>query len=531
MLSISEDREIRGRYSQAGGIQRLIPEAVARPRTEDELAVALDWARERGLAVTPRGAGSAMDGSSIGSGLVLDLTGMEAALSIDPERQRATVTTGLGMARVQAAAGEVGMRFGPDPSSSEWATVGGMIATNAAGPRSHRLGAVDRWVEQLTMVTCDGPLVLSRGAPADPAHPVVGRWNSTAAPVLRHNRETVLARWPRTRKNTAGYGLARFWESGELIDLAIGSEGTLGVFTRATLRLESVPAGFASLRVVLPSRDLLAAAVGILDDSQPVAIELLDQTFLRFVLGGLTDGDERAAWATAGAILLVDFEADDAASASERAAQAATDIGRIALEVRLASDEDDRQRLWSIRHRASPLLAALGDRHRSLQVIEDGCVPVDTMSEYLAAIESACDMHQMPVVMFGHAGDGHVHVNLLADLERDGWLESVREIERIATERLVLLGGSPSGEHGAGRLRAPLLEQVLGCEAIECFQAVKAAFDPEGIFNPGVIIADGSDPLGSLKVGNAAPPLASGVAAQLQRVEEERGYGEPRWSG
>src|SRR5690606_28891204 len=165
------------------------------------------------------------------------------------------------LAQLRQAAAVHRLRFGPDPSSGAWARLTAMMATNAAGPRSHRLGAVDRWVESLNLETGEGPLRLSRGVPPDPEHPVVQRWFGAAEPILERHRRAVMARWPRTRKNTAGYGLARYWNSGELLDLVIGSEGTLGVITEATLRLEPIPAASATLRVILASRDDLSEAV------------------------------------------------------------------------------------------------------------------------------------------------------------------------------------------------------------------------------------------------------------------------------
>ncbi len=514
-------------YSQAGGIQRIIPAAVARPGDDQQLRQALAWARERGLGVTPRGAGSAMDGSSIGPGLVLDLTGMPADVSIDPGAERAVIRTGTALAHLRQAAAVHRLRFGPDPSSGAWARLTAMMATNAAGPRSHRLGAVDRWVESLNLETGEGPLRLSRGVPPDPEHPVVQRWYGAAEPVLELHRSAVMARWPRTRKNTAGYGLARYWSSGELLDLVIGSEGTLGVITEATLRLEPIPAASATLRVILASRDDLSEAVALLDGFDPTAIELLDASLLEFIA---TDPDRARALADArdaAALLLVDFEGETADEVAGRADRAAAALSAIGARSRRGRDAAETAAMQQLRHLASPLLAGLTDGRRSLQVIEDGCVPVAALADYLRAVAAACARQQINVVMFGHAGDGHVHVNLLPDLGRPDWRERVRAIRDEVFDKVVALGGTTAGEHGAGRLRADGLGALLGPEAITCFEAVKAAFDPENRFNPGVILSDGSDPFTQLKVGDTAPPLPEGMADRLHRIEVDRRYGQP----
>lgn len=528
MPAVRTDLATRALYSQAAGIQRILPRAVARPVDLHSLDAALRWAIERGLGVTPRGAGSAMDGSSIGAGLVLDCSVLDRRVEIDPLRRTARAGCALSLGALDTAASGHGLRFGPDPSSAAWATVGGVIGTNAAGARSLRLGAVDRWVSGLRLHTDAGPLDLVRGTPPDPGHPVIRRWLDHAMPILSAHRDAVLGRWPCTRKNTAGYGLDRYWESGELIDLVIGAEGTLGVVTEATLRLEPRPAVRASLRVRLQDRAALGAVVDILAGGQPTTIELLDRTFLRFAAPAMTEIGEQDL-VHADALLLVDLEGDDhpAVSSMVRGLQAAV-VGR-GVTAEVATESGEIERLWSIRHRASPLLAARTDGRVSLQVIEDGCVPRAALAAYLGGVERVAEAHTVALVMFGHAGDGHVHVNLLPDLGRPDWLEAVRAIHDEVFELLRALGGTPSGEHGAGRLRAGVLEPLLGAEAIACFRAVKQAFDPAGRFNPGVILADGSDPFGQLKVGADALALPPGVAERLAAIEIGRGYAESRW--
>lgn len=529
MAAIRTDRATRERYSQGGGIYRIVPAAVARPVDVPALVAALDWAAERDLPVTPRGAGTAMDGGNVGSGLVVDLTGLavrDPVIDVDARTVRADA--GVALSRIASAAARHGMRFGPDPSSAAWATVGGAIATNAAGARSHRSGAVDRWVEAVELVTLDGPLSLARGRPADLDHPVVHRFTSEALPVLRAHRPAVLGRVPPTTKNTAGYGLWRYHERGHLLDLVIGSEGTLAVITSATLRLEPLPAERVTIEVRIDTRDAIADVVTALEPASPSAVELFDRSFLAFVAEatGLQDG---GAASDDAAVLLVDLEGDDAKDLSARVALVAEIGERHGARVRVARDPEAIAALWSLRHRASPILAGLADGRRSLQVIEDGCVPLAALPAYLDAVDAACRRVAIDAVMFGHAGDGHVHVNLLPDLSRPDWLGAVRTIFDEVTDALWRLRGTPAGEHGAGRLRAGLLERFVGPEAMICARAVKRAFDPTGRLNPGVILPDGADPFTRLKVGVDATPIDPAIAAELQRIEAERRWGESRW--
>jgi FAD/FMN-containing dehydrogenase len=524
--SINTDPEVRARYSQAAGIYRIVPAAVARPDGLLALREVIREAAARGWPIVPRGAGTGMAGGNVGSGLVIDLTGFRADdITVDPASASATVSASVIHAALQRAAQPHGLRLGADPSSSAWATIGGMVATNAAGARSYRTGAIDQAVMALTLETAAGSLHLERGRPPDSRHPVVDRWLRHGAAVLERHRRAVLERWPRTRKNTAGYGLGRYFRSGDLLDLVIGSEGTLGIVTDVTLRLEKIPQSRATLRIAVPSRALLPTAVAILADQYPTSIEMLDASYLALIPSAVLDSLPNAA----GAVLLVDFEGSADPEVRQRADAVIQPLLDLGCGVNAAHDAATIEQLWSLRHGASPSLAALPGTQRSLQIIEDGCVPVGVLDEYLDGIESIGRKQGIALVMFGHAGDGHVHVNLLPDVSSGDWLDRVRLVYEAVTELTQRLGGTPAGEHGAGRLRAAVLPRLLGRAAIECLLAVKQSFDPTGRFNPGVIISDGDDPLDHLKVGVSAAILPDTAADWLAALESSAGWGTPRW--
>ncbi|HXF96143.1 MAG TPA: FAD-linked oxidase C-terminal domain-containing protein, partial [Gemmatimonadales bacterium] len=166
------------------------------------------------------------------------------------------------------------------------------------------------------------------------------------------------------------------------------------------------------------------------------------------------------------------------------------------------------------------------DNRRSLQVVEDGCVPVERLVEYVAGLRAAAGRRGVPVAIFGHAGDGHVHVNALPDVTRKGWEEGLAGLFGDVLDLLVRLGGTPSGEHGDGRLRAGVLDRFFGAEVTALFRALKRAYDADALFNPGVIIpaADWA-PLADLKVGANAAPLPEDIARRLRQVEREAAWG------
>jgi FAD/FMN-containing dehydrogenase len=515
-----DDPRARAAYAEGAGIYRIVPRAVCLPADVEDLQTLVRWAADGGHALVPRGAGSAMGGGNVGDGVVVDLTRLgDRHLAVDPATRRARASAGITLTEINEAAGAHGLRLPPDPSSGRWATVGGMVSTNAAGARSVRYGSVRRWVEGVALVTADGEREwLTRGKTEAWRTAALRRFEREAVPALRAGAALVETRFPRTRKNSSGYALDAFLASGAALDLVIGAEGTLGLVTDTEWRLDPVPAHRAGLRLALADLDVLAETVAALGTLAPSAVELLDRTFLELVD---VDGG-------ADAVLLVEFEGEtqEALRATVDAAAALVRPLVAAIETAVGAREADR--LWALRHAASPILAGLPESRRSLQVVEDGCVPLAGVSAYVRGVGGGGGGGGSSVVLFGHAGDGHIHVNLLPELSRPGWEQAVAGLLDDVTGVLVALGGTPSGEHGDGRLRAGLLERVYGEEVMALFRGIKTAFDPRGIFNPGVILPDGTPPIRRLKAGAEAAPLPDDIAAGLRAIERGGGYARPR---
>jgi FAD/FMN-containing dehydrogenase len=519
------DDRTRAAYSEGAGIYRIEPAAVAVPRSAEDLRQLLRWAVEHDTGLIPRGAGSAMGGGNVGSQVIVDLTAMEPrTLTVDGPQQRADTSGNITWEELRAAASQEGLRLPPDPSSGRWATLGGMVSTNASGARTVRYGSVRPWVQGLTLLTTDGEtLRLDRGRPAPSAVAAVRRFESDAGPAIRAAESLIRSRFPHTRKNSSGYALDAWLKSGDLLDLIVGSEGTAAFVTGITWRLDRIPATTSALRVSLASLDQLADAVGALLDHRPSAVEMLDRTFLELVADEVGIGELDALEA----VLLVEFEAEGDEAARAVATRAAAAVSPFAVKVETAIDEGDVQRVWALRHAASPILAQLPESRRSLQVIEDGCVPVAKLGEYVRAVRQAAKDHQLEVVLFGHAGDGHLHCNLLPDVTEEGWESRVAALLADVTDAVVRLGGTPSGEHGDGRLRAPLLPEVFGDEIMELFALVKRAFDPHGILNPGIKLGS-APPVDHLKVGRHAAPIPADIARALRDIERNAGYAMSR---
>jgi FAD/FMN-containing dehydrogenase len=337
----------------------------------------------------------------------------------------------------------------------------------------------------------------------------------------------VAARFPRTRKNSSGYALDAYLASKDVLDLVVGAEGTLGIVTEIEWTLDPAPACRAGLRLALGSLDDLAPIVASLSGVEPSAIELLDRSFLDLVATDRLAG-AGLRFSGAEAVLLVEVERNDPVALRQALEQATAVARPVAMSVDTAFSPEAAGRLWAIRHAASPILAALPESRRSLQVIEDACVPVDRMGEYIRGVRRTASRHGVPLVLFGHAGDGHIHVNLLPDVSVSGWEEVVSQVLEEVTELVVSLDGTPSGEHGDGRLRASTLNRVYGPEIVDLFRLVKQSFDPMGILNPGIILPAGEPPVSRLKVGSRAVPIPADLEQALREIERSGGYGRSR---
>ena len=520
------DERARAAYAEGAGIYRILPAAVCLPADTQDLVSLVGWASAHRLPLVPRGAGSAMGGGNVGEGVIVDLTGLARRLEIGPAERTAVTSANITLAELNTAADAHGLRLPPDPSSGRFATLGGMVSTNASGARTVRYGSVRRWVQTIELVTATGEVFeLRRGAGSgDRSAETVRRIEAEVAPAVTAAHGLIAARFPRTRKNSSGYALEDWIASGDLLDLIVGAEGTLGFVTRIDWRLDPQPAHRAGLRVELRSLDDLVKVVAALLACEPSAVELLDRTFLELV----SHTDIGEGLGAVEAMLLVEIERDDPRSLRQAVARAADTVRPWAVAVDTALTAESAERLWHLRHAASPILAGLPEDRRSLQVIEDACVPLERMGDYIRIVRRVTSARDIAAVIFGHAGDGHVHVNLLPTVGRAGWEQGVAGVLEEVSEAVIRLGGTPSGEHGDGRLRAGLLQRVYGDEIVELFRRVKQAFDPLGILAPGVILPSGEPAITRLKVGQQAIPIPDDIARALREIERKGGYGQCR---
>jgi FAD/FMN-containing dehydrogenase len=338
------------------------------------------------------------------------------------------------------------------------------------------------------------------------------------------------------RKESSGYATADYARSYDLVDLLVGSEGTLAIFVSIELALTSAVAATSSILGAFATlEDAVHAAIGARARGA-VACELLDRTFLEIAGSG---GRSLSVPANAEAVLLAEVEGATVEEAQDRAREIARFFEQSrAIVVQLALDAPTESELWELRHAASPMLARLDPSLRSMQFIEDAAVPPERLPDYVRGVRESLARHGVRGVIFGHAGDSHVHVNPLLDVSSADWRERAAAILDEVTSLVERLGGTLTGEHGDGRLRTPLLTRVWSPEARSRFELVKDAFDPRGILNPGVKVplpeerplslTEREGVLGSVKYDPAIASLPPAARRVLATVERERAYARSR---
>lgn len=520
------DAEALAVYSDAAGIARVTPRAVARPSDSGSVQQLVAWAGEHRLPLIPRGSGSSMAGGAVGDGVIVDLGALDRIGDPDVVSQRIRVGAGAIRDAVDRAARDAGLRFAVDPSSGAFCTIGGMIATNAAGARSLAFGAMRRSVVALDCIFADGTRADVRRGASWHDVPALSRL-AQCMPALRALTGGSPLQRPGLRKNSSGYAVDAFLAGDDVVDLIVGSEGSLCIVVGAELALRQLPRHTSTILAAFASLDDAVGAAVDAREAGATACELLDRTFLDLARAG---GGASGVPSEAEAVLLTEVESEDdeaiAAAASHvealfrrhRATAVATAVGPVA-----------EAELWELRHAASPTIARLHPTLCSMQFVEDGAVPPGRFAEYVRGVRDILARYDVPGVIFGHAGDAHAHVNPLIDVAQADWRVRVERILADVTSLVATLGGTLAAEHGDGRLRTPLLTTVWSPSATEAFALVKQSLDPDGLLNPGVKVPLAEQrALGTIKYDPAAPGIPARAAAVLEHVERHRAYGRSR---
>jgi glycolate oxidase len=449
-------------YSYDGTFQQRRPDLAVSPGSTEEVAAVVKVAAREAVPIIARGASSGLAGGTIPErgGIILNLARMDRIVEIDTANVCAVVQAGVVTLQLQEEVEKLGLFYPPDPASSRQSTLGGNVACNSGGPRCLKYGVTRDYVTGLTVVLASGEIVKLGGKLA---------------------------------KNASGY---------QLLQLLVGSEGTLAIVTEAILKLVPLPRSRVTALASFPQLELASQAVARIMGSGilPCTLELMDGTTINVVEDFLHAGLPREAQAL---LLLEQDGADETTARHEVEAMAGICRELGAGEVRVAGSAAERDTLWAARRAVSPALA----RIRPNKLGEDIVVPRGSVPAMIACVREIAARYGLPIPVFGHAGDGNLHPNILFDLRDPDEVHKVELAAREIFRAAISLGGTLSGEHGIGSLKREFMEEAQGATAVALSRAIKQVFDPNNLLNPGKLFPTGNGTDGFL----ANLPVLAGV--------------------
>ncbi|WP_394741081.1 FAD-binding and (Fe-S)-binding domain-containing protein [Natronococcus roseus] len=531
---VRADSYSRELYATDASIYEVTPVAVVFPLSTDDVAATVEYCAERGIPVLPRGGGTSLAGQTVNEAVVLDFTlSMDGVVDVDPDASRATAQPGIYLETLNETLEPHGLKFAPDPAWGDKSALGGAIGNNSTGAHSLQYGKTDAYVEEVEVVLADGTRTrfgevaledLPELAAGDDLESAI---YAEVARILEERGELIAETYPDLKRNVSGYNLDWLVEDalggergvGEpaseggtvnLAKLLCGSEGTLAIVTEATVSLEPIPAeksmALLAYDSVLEAMDDVAAIV----DHDAAAVEVIDD-----VLIDLARGTAEFASVTemlpegTGAVLIVEFYAEDAADGKRRVANLLADrcpsvdpVGEVdppeervvadeevhAFDAIEAHDAESRSQIWKLRKSGLPILLSRTTDEKHIAFLEDTAIPPENLPAFVADFQDVLEDHDTYASFYAHAGPGVLHIRPLIDTKTEAGLEEMSSIADAVTDLVVEYDGSVSGEHGDGRARTQWNRKLYGEELWETFQELKTAFDPDWILNPGQVV-------------------------------------------
>ena len=517
LIDVDASSGTRARYSSDAGLTRIPPLAVAFPRTPEQAIAAFDLARAHGVPLTARGGGTSCASNAIGPGLVLDFSRhMNRVISIDPEARTATVEPGCVGSTLQAAAAKHGLCFGPDPSSQNRATIAGMVANNACGPHATAWGRTSDNIVSLDCVDGQG-----RRFTATTSHDAALSDVPGLASLIDSNLAPIRTQLGRFKRQVSGYSLEHLTPEGgrNLAAMLTGTEGTLVLILSITVRL--VPLPDAPVLAALGYRSMIEAAddVPALLAHSPLAVEGMDRRLVDVVRAHKGPGAVPALPEGEGWLLVeVGAPGEDVTASLERARALCADSA--AIDTVVYPPGAQASALWRIRAdgaglggRTPPDGAGGGDQ-QAWPGFEDAAVPPENLGAYLRDFTALMEEFDIDGLLYGHFGDGCVHVRLAMPLDTPEGVAHSRAFLQSAARICAAHGGSVSGEHGDGRTRGELLRFMYSPKMLDLFARVKHVFDPDNLLNPGVLAApmDEAEAASRTRARNAGGAGNAGIA-------------------
>jgi len=501
---VTSSAEVRKSFSTDASVLQIMPSVVVYPRDENDVrkTARFTWQlaeRGRSLPITARGAGTDQSGAALGSGIMLSLTAhMNHVVVLDSKSGIVTVEPGALYGTLQQTLQTHGRVLPPFPSSFEYSSIGGALANNACGEKTVKYGDTRAYTKALRVVLANGEVIETGRLSKRELNKKLGLstfegeiYRALDA-LLEEHVELIAGSKKHLTKNAAGYDLADIRQkdgSFDLTPLFVGSQGTLGIITEATLETEPdnpEPTLFVGLfdnlqhaaQAVLALRKLpeMPSALEMVDEHLLQLIEQLNPNQLKDVLVKPLPK----------VVLLCEFDNPNDRTQKRINKKASKIFEQYATEFKIETKPAEQEKMWRIRHASATVVAHSEGNVKAIPIIEDGVVPVEKLEEYVTGIYQLFKKHHLNVAVWGHAGDGNLHVQPFFDLAQIGDRQKVFKLMNEYYALVLGLGGSTTGEHGDGRLRAPYLRSVYGDDVYTLFLKVKQIFDPYDLLNPGV---------------------------------------------
>lgn len=503
---VTESADARKFFATDNSIFNVTPSVIVYPRNENDVrkTARFSWQlaeRGRFIPITPRGAGTDYGGGALGSGIVIVFPAhMNRIVQLDTKTGTIVVEPGLNYGRLQQTLHTHERFLPPYPASIEYSSIGGAVANNSGGERSFKYGATQDYVKGLRVVLANGEVIttgrlnkreLSKKLGLSTFEGEIYRQLDA---LIEENKTTIESMRRAVTNNTAGYSLRDIKKSNGTFDLTpliVGSQGTLGIVSEMTLSSEEFNPETTLFMASFDSIDGACEAIQELRKlpDLPSAVEMVDGHLLAFV-DRLNPNQLKGSLAQPfpQIVLLIEFDSNSDRLRKKCAKRARTVLGKFATSFQEETDYSKQSRMWKVRHASASLLSHSEKQLKAIPIIEDAVVPPENLAQLLKGAYELFSAAKLQVAVWGHAGDGNVHIHPFFDLSQLGDRQRAFRLYDEYYKLVISLGGTTSGQHNDGRLRAPLLPYVYGPEAYVVFQKVKKIFDPYNIMNPGVKI-------------------------------------------
>jgi len=494
--------DAREYFSTDGSIFSVMPQIVVYPRTENDIRKTARFAwqlAERGktIPITARGSGTDQGGAAVGSGIMLVFPAhMNKILALDSGKGVVTVQPGLNYGRLQQTLQTHGMFLPPFPASVEYSTLGGAIANNAAGEKSVKYGVTKDFVRELRVVLANGEVITTGKISKREVNKKMGLSTlegeiyRSLDTLLNENKELIEKTRPKLSKNASGYDIWNIRQkdgSVDLTQLIVGSQGTLGIVSEAVVETESFNPNKTLLVALFDDIAKAGHAILELRKYEPSAVELVDDNLLKFLeVHNPNQLKDLVAKPIPKLILLVEFDDMINRQQKKRAKKARKILEKHAYSVKVTLDEHEQDDYWKIRHSAAAVLWETVGNKKAIPIIEDGIVPPERFAELLERVYGLFKTYNLDIAVWGHAGNANLHMQPFFDLSQIGDRQRVFKLMDDYYKIILELGGSITGEHNDGRLRAPYLKMQYGEEMYGLFERIKQIFDPFNTLNPGI---------------------------------------------